>query len=297
MQIDDLNLDLEEVGGKTKPRLNRESQNKYGIERFLPVLNPDGTHKTDPATGRKEWILNFEYALIIEQQQMDEAAALRAAESKTAELMSQRDVMQQELEALEDELERQTTTKDELLEEQGYELQGKEQTIQDLNELLDSASGPKMNAQRAFANVSREDTNLLWYGNNLKNKRAREKEDKERKARAYELRAFNRDYIQSEIAMKLREFENIPHMTTEDRSKWLAKKSARKIHSEADIPDNFRGEERTKWLAMKNKKQKLYENHDSAYDQYMRKQKQLDSQFSDGNKYKTNYTYRYTYTY
>lgn len=216
--------------------------------------------------------------------------------NEISKLTSERDRVQAEVDALYEQLNQQKNTVAISVLTQGLEVVG-DRHIDQLNGLLNTDQTDEIRAQRAFANVSREDRNLLWYANKRKKKELLQKESDARVARALELRAFNRDAVQSEIAAKLRKLENIPHMTAEDRSKWLAKGRRRKIYSEDDIPDTLRGEERIKWLEHKNKKQRLYDNADSAYDTYVERQRQLDKQFSDGNKYKYDFTYKYSFTY
>jgi len=230
---------------------------------------------------------------------LEEVGANNKINKKIKKIRGERDRLQGEIAVLNDDLARQRIKG--RLNDRKYKRAISERngaiTVNELNERLGGATGPNMRAQRAFANVSNDDRNLLVYANKRARKESRAADDKARAARAYELRAFNRDAVQIQIALKLRELENIPHMTIEERSRFLERGRSRKIYKASDIPETLRGEERVNWLESKNKRAKLYERGDSAYDNFVEKQKQLNRQFSDGNKYKTNYKYLYSYTY
>jgi len=165
-------------------------------------------------------------------------------------------------------------------------------SISHLNELLSVGNGPVQQAVDAFANVSEVDRNKIWFDNKLSNKKKHKDTIEQRKRRFYNLRAFNHDSEQNEIAQKLRDLESTPHMTVQERLKFLHKKQTRFIYDEQDVPDSLRGEDRKKWLHHKNKKQKIYLQGDSQYDLFVKKQRDLSKLHTTSSKYKYNYTYK-----
>lgn len=258
-------FDLELVGDSALAIQNRKHKRQFGYDKY--VKGPDGiwTEELTDQYKAKYRKNNRDYRVKLQQQIDDLNVKLIQ--------MAQDNIVMEEDSVI------------------------REKDITEINKELDNARAPKMRASRAFANVSREDVNLLWYANKRTNKKNREDEERKRLERSYQLRAFNRDSVQTEIESKLRKLENIPHMTPEDRAKFLAKGRSRKIYSENDVPENLRGEERVRWLASKNKRQKLYDNTDSGYDRYVEKQRHLSQKFTEANKFKYSYTHKYSYNY
>jgi len=164
--------------------------------------------------------------------------------------------------------------------------------IRDLNSLLDYEE-KQTPARAAFANISRQDVNKLWWENNCRNKKANRKARKDQEKIMYNRRAEEDAFRQQKIQRKIRELHSIPHMTKTQHDAWLQKTRTRKIYTDADIPDKLRGQHRKQWLEHKNMKQKLYLQGDSGYDRYVDRSLQLDQQYDVSKAYRYNWKIDY----
>jgi len=114
----------------------------------------------------------------------------------------------------------------------------------------------KMLLVNAFANVSREDRNLIVYKNLREREQKDALEEKKKEQSFYEMRAFNNSVKQGELNKKLWTLEQTPH--------WDEKTAAK-----------YKG--------------------GIAYDGYVDRQLQLSKQQHTANKYQYDYTYTYKY--
>lgn len=134
------------------------------------------------------------------------------------------------------------------VEEIGVESGSSMTTIDQLNQKLGLLRG-KMLLVNAFANVSREDRNLIVYKNLREREQKDALEEKKKEQSFYEMRSFNNSVKQGEINKKLWTLEKTPH--------WDEKTAAK-----------YKG---------------------IAYDGYVDRQLQLSKQQRTSNKYKYDY--------
>ena len=92
-------------------------------------------------------------------------------------------------------------------------------TIDQLNQKLGLLRG-KMLLVNAFANVSREDRNLIVYKNLREREQKDALEEKKKEQSFYEMRAFNNSVKQGELNKKLWTLEQTPHWDEKTAAKY-----------------------------------------------------------------------------
>jgi len=253
MDIPDLHLETEEIGARPHQKKARDFVLRNGYEKY--VKGEDGlyTKDIDP-----DYYKNREQQTQIERKVLNEIIV--DSEKQLQEATDEREELSDTIDRLKQKLKKNKTRGlDNFL---GVRRRS-ELKIDELQEQL-KEYGKAGERIAAFANISKEDVNELWYAQKVINRRANKKADEERKKRFYNLRAFNHSHAQNEIHSKIDKLEHIPHMTKEQRDEWMEKKRTRKIYTDADVPDKLSLEERKSWLQNKNKKQKLYLQADSG---------------------------------